>query len=384
MRKVYLDNAATTKTDPDVVRKMIPYFSDIYGNPSSLHSIGQEAKETIEHSRAIAACLINASPEEIIFTGSGTESDNLAIKGVAYANNLKKHIITSIIEHHAVLESCHNLEKSGFKISYIPVDNFGRIKIKELKKAINKNTLLISVMHANNEIGTIQPVKEIGKIARENNIYFHMDAVQTFGHLNIDVEEMGVDLLSASAHKLYGPKGVGLLYKRKGVKINPIINGGSQEGKLRASTENVPGIAGFGKAIELSKYLMENENAVQTHLRDKFIQGVLGNIENAFLNGHPTNRLPNNINFSFDFIEGEAILIGLDLEGIAVSTGSACSSGSMEPSYVIKATGRSSVLARGSVRFSLGRFNNEDEIDFTLETLIKIVKKLRRISPLVS
>ncbi|MBM3707936.1 MAG: cysteine desulfurase NifS [Actinobacteria bacterium] len=384
MKKIYLDNAATTRTDPEAVKAMIPYFSDIYGNPSSIHSFGQEAKNAMEHSRLIAADFINASPEEIIFTGSGTESDNLAIKGVAYANGFKKtHIITSAIEHHAVLESCHNLEKSGFKISYVPVDSYGFVKLDDIKKAISKNTLLISIMHANNEIGTIQPVEEIGKIARENNIYYHMDAVQTFGHINIDVDKIGVDLLSASAHKLYGPKGVGLLYKRKGVKISPIITGGSQEYKLRASTENVPGIVGFGKAIELSKILMENEIAVQTELRDKFIKGVNENIKNAFLNGHPASRLPNNINFSFDFIEGEGILMGLDMEGIAASTGSACSSGIMEPSYVIKAIGRNSVLARGSVRFSLGRFNTEDEIAYALKTLIKLVKRLRKISPLI-
>ncbi|MBM3701163.1 MAG: cysteine desulfurase NifS [Actinobacteria bacterium] len=384
MKKIYLDNAATTRTDPEALKAMIQYFSGIYGNPSSIHSFGQEAKNAMEHSRFIAADFINASPEEIIFTGSGTESDNLAIKGVAYANGFRKtHIITSAIEHHAVLESCHNLEQSGFKISYIPVDSYGFVKLDDIKKAISKNTLLISIMHANNEIGTIQPVEEIGKIARENDIYYHMDAVQTFGHINIDVDKIGVDLLSASAHKLYGPKGVGLLYKRKGVKISPIITGGSQEYKLRASTENVPGIVGFGKAIELSKILIENEIAVQTRLRDKFIKGVNENIKNAFLNGHPARRLPNNINFSFDFIEGEGILMGLDMEGIAASTGSACSSGIMEPSYVIKAIGRNSVLARGSVRFSLGRFNTEDEIDFALKTLIKLVKRLRKISPLI-
>jgi len=384
MKKIYLDNAATTRTDPEALKAMIQYFSGIYGNPSSIHSFGQEAKNAMERSRFIAADFINASPEEIIFTGSGTESDNLAIKGVAYANGFRKtHIITSAIEHHAVLESCHNLEQSGFKISYIPVDSYGFVKLDDIKKAISKNTLLISIMHANNEIGTIQPVEEIGKIARENDIYYHMDAVQTFGHINIDVDKIGVDLLSASAHKLYGPKGVGLLYKRKGVKISPIITGGSQEYKLRASTENVPGIVGFGKAIELSKILIENEIAVQTRLRDKFIKGVNENIKNAFLNGHPARRLPNNINFSFDFIEGEGILMGLDMEGIAASTGSACSSGIMEPSYVIKAIGRNSVLARGSVRFSLGRFNTEDEIDFALKTLIKLVKRLRKISPLI-
>ncbi|MBM3704985.1 MAG: cysteine desulfurase NifS [Actinobacteria bacterium] len=383
MKKIYLDNAATTRVDPEVFKAMQPYFSDFYGNPSSVHSFGHEAKKALESARLIAAGFINSDPQEIIFTGSGTESDNMAIKGIAFANHEKgNHIITSAIEHHAVLESCHSLEKSGFEVSYVPADPDGIVNLKELKKAIKKSTVLISVMHANNEIGTIQPVSEIGQIARSNNIYFHIDAVQTFGHLKIDVEDIGADLLSASAHKLYGPKGVGLIYVRRGTKINPLINGGSQENNMRASTQNVPGIVGFGKAIELASRNMEKEAILQTKLRDRLIDGVIATIDRSYLNGDRFKRLPNNASFSFDFIEGEGILLGLDMKGIAASSGSACSSGSMEPSHVLKSIGMANQLARGSVRFSLGRFNTREEIAYTLEVLVEIIDKLRKISPL--
>jgi cysteine desulfurase len=383
MRRIYFDNAATTQADPEVVSAMLPYFNDIFGNPSSLHYFGRQANVAVENARKTAADFLGAKAEEIIFTSGGTESDNFALKGIAYANTRKgNHIITSGIEHHAVLESCEFLEENGFKVTYLPVQENGILNPEEVRKAISKDTVLVSVMHANNEIGSIQEIMEIGRIARENKIYFHTDAVQTFGHIPINVDEMNIDLLSASAHKIYGPKGVGLLYIRKGTRINAFLNGGSQERKLRASTHNVPGIVGFGKAIELAGRNMIEEAAKLTGLRDRLIKGIFENIDNTKLNGDSIKRLPNNVNISVKFVEGEGMVLGLDLEGIAVSSGSACTSGSLEPSHVLRAIGRSADLAHGSVRFTFGKSNTIDEIDYTLEKFIKIVEKLRKMSPL--
>jgi len=383
MKRIYFDYAATTPVDPEVVSAMLPYFSEVFGNPASLHYFGRQANNAIESARQAAADFISAKPEEIIFTSGGTESDNFALKGVAYANSSKgNHIITSNIEHHAVLESCEFLERNGFKVSCLPVSPNGILDPDEVKKAINSKTVLISVMHANNEIGSIQQIKEIGKIAKENNIYFHTDAVQSLGHIPVNVDELNIDMLSASAHKIYGPKGVGLLYIRKGTKIQAFLNGGSQEKKLRASTHNVPGIVGFGKAIELASKNIARETIALTNLRDRLIRGIIASIDNVKLNGDIEQRLPNNVNFSIKFVEGEGMVLGLDLEGIAVSSGSACTSGSLEPSHVLRAIGRTADLAHGSVRFSFGKFNTEEEVDYALEKFIKIVSRLRKMSPL--
>ncbi|MHB8281046.1 MAG: cysteine desulfurase NifS [Candidatus Humimicrobiaceae bacterium] len=384
MKRIYFDYAATTPADPEVIKAMLPYFSENFGNPLSLHYFGRQANNAVENARSAAAGFIGAEPEEIIFTSGGTESDNFALKGIAYGNSSKgKHIITSNIEHHAILKSCQFLEKNGFKVTYLPVESNGILNPDVVKKAITKDTILISVMHANNEIGSILPIREIGKIAKESDIYFHVDAVQSFGHIPIRVDDINIDLLSASAHKLYGPKGVGLLYIKKGTRIYPFMNGGDQERKLRASTHNVTGIVGFGKAIELACKNMKSEAEFLTGLRDKLINSVMANIDNVKLNGDSLQRLPNNANFSIRFVEGEGMVLGLDLEGIAVSSGSACTSGSLEPSHVLRAIGRSADLAHGSVRFSLGKFNTGEEIDYALDKFIKIVHKLRKMSPLV-
>ena len=383
MRKIYLDYAATTPTDPEVVKAMLPYFTDRFGNPSSIHSFGQEAKAAVEKAREEIASFLGAKQDEIIFTSGGSESDNFAIKGVAYANKHKgNHIITSSIEHHAVIKSCEFLEKMGFKVTYLPVSKDGLVDPEDVKKAITDKTILISIMHASNEIGTIQPIKEIGKIAREKKIYFHSDAVQTFGHIHINVDELNVDLLSVSAHKLCGPKGIGVLYVKKGTKIVSFIHGGGQERKRRASTENVPAIVGFGKAVEIAKKTMDEEVKKLVILRDKLIKGILEKIDNVYLNGHPERRLPNNVNVSVESIEGESMLLSLDMEGIAASTGSACTSASLEASHVLLALGLSHELAHGSLRFTLGRYTEEEDINKVLEILPKIVKKLRSISPL--
>ena len=383
MRKIYLDYAATTPTDPEVLKAMLPYFTDRFGNPSSIHSFGQEAKAAVEKARKEIASFLGAKQEEIIFTSGGSESDNFAIKGVAYANKHKgNHIITSSIEHHAVIKSCEFLEKMGFKVTYLPVSKDGLVDPEDVKKAITDKTILISIMHASNEIGTIQPIKEIGKIAREKKIYFHSDAVQTFGHIHINVDELNVDLLSVSAHKLCGPKGIGVLYVRKGTKIVSFIHGGGQERKRRASTENVPAIVGFGKAVEIAKKTMDEEVKKLVILRDKLIKGILEKIDNVYLNGHPARRLPNNVNVSVESIEGESMLLSLDMEGIAASTGSACTSASLEASHVLLALGLSHELAHGSLRFTLGRYTEKEDINKVLEILPKIVKKLRSISPL--
>lgn len=383
MRRIYLDYAATTPTDPEVVKAMLPYFGDCFGNPSSAHSFGQEAREAIEKARSNVASLLEANPAEIVFTSGGTESDNLAIKGIAYANRNKgNHIITSSIEHHAVTEPCHFLGKQGFEVTLLPVDRDGRVDPDAVAKTITDRTILISIMHANNEIGTIQPIAAIGKIARERGIYLHTDAVQTFGHIPFTVDDLNVDLLSLSAHKLYGPKGMGALYIRKGTRIVPFMHGGEQENKRRASTHNVPGIVGLSKAVEVARERMEEEMKTQTRLRDRLIEGILERIERSRLNGHAAERLPNNVNISVEFVEGESMLLSLDMEGIACSTGSACSSGSLDPSHVLLAIGLNHQMAHGSLRFSLGRYTEEKDITRVLEVLPLVVERLRSMSPL--
>jgi len=384
MKPIYLDYAATTPADPTVLQAMIPYFHDAFGNPSAIYSYGQEAKSAIEKARSPIASLIGARDEEIVFTSGGTEADNYALKSVAFVNQKKgNHIITSAIEHHAVLESCKFLSKMGFKITYLPVDRFGLVNPDDVKKTITDRTILISIMHANNEIGTIQPIADISKIAREAGVYLHTDAVQTAGHIPTDVNELGVDLLSMSAHKLHGPKGVGALYIRKGTKLMTFMHGGGQEKGRRASTENVPGIVGFGKAAELAKPELDGEMVRLTNLRDKLITGILNKIDRTQLNGHPVKRLPNNVNISVEFVEGESMCLNMDMEGICASTGSACSSASLEASHVLLATGLDLVQAHGSLRFTLGKWTTDEEIDKVLEALPRIVTKLRAMSPLV-
>ena len=383
MKRIYLDYAATTPVHHEVVKAMLPYFSETFGNPSSLYSYGLEARQAVEAARTKVADSIGAKNEEIVFTGGGSEADNLAIKGVAEANSRKgNHIITSVIEHHAVLETCKFLEKRGFKVTYLPVDKYGLVDPESVRKAITDKTILISIMHANNEIGTIQPIGEIGKIARKASIYFHTDAVQTFGHIPVNVNELKVDLLSISAHKLYGPKGVGVLYIRKGTKVTSLIHGGEQESGRRAGTENVPGIVGLGKAIELASLDIAKETERLITLRNKLIKGILEKIENSHLNGHPEQRLPNNVNMSVDFIEGESTCLNLDLEGICISTGSACSSSDAEPSHVLLAIGLSHEQARSSLRFTMGRLTTAEDIERVLEVLPRTVARLRAISPL--
>ena len=383
MKKIYLDYAATTPTDPLVYAAMEPYFFEKFGNASSLHAYGQEAKKALEDSRQSIAEFIGSSPEEIVFTSGGTESDNFALLGVAYALEKKgNHIITSVIEHHAISEPAKLLEKKGFKITYLPVDKFGMVSSEDLKMAITDKTILISIMHANNEIGSLQPIAQFAKIAKEKGIYFHTDAVQTFGHIPINVGEQNIDLLSLSAHKFYGPKGVGALYIRKGTRIETFMLGGDQERGRRASTHNIPGIVGCARAVELCNKNMENEIKFQSALRDRLIKEIPAKISEVILNGHPTKRLPNNVNFSIKYIEGESMLLNLDLLGIAVSTGSACTSSSLEPSHVLLAIGLDHETAHGSLRITLGRWTRESDIDYLLEKLPLIVHKLREMSPL--
>jgi cysteine desulfurase len=362
---------------------MLPYLNEIFGNPTSIHSCGLQAKKAIEEARSNIAAFIGARNEEIVFTSGGTEADNLALKGIALGNESRgNHIITTTIEHHAVIETCKFLEKRGFKVTYLPVDSYGLVDPDDLKKAITSKTILVSIMHANNEVGTIEPIAEIGKITREAGIYFHTDTVQTVGHIPVDVNMLGVDLLSISAHKLYGPKGIGALYIRKGTKLTPIQHGGGQERKRRSGTENTASIVGFAKATELAKQEMPTEAQKLTPLRDHLIAGILERIEHTKLNGHPLIRLPNNVNVSIDYIEGEAVLINLDLEGICVSTGSACSSSDQETSHVLLAMGLPREQAYGSLRITLGKWTTEPEVDHVLEVLEKVVAKLRAISPL--
>ena len=380
---IYMDNAATTPVKKEVLDEMLPYFTEKFGNPSSIYAIGRESRKAIENSREKVAKVLGAAPKEIYFTSGGSEADNWALKGVAFANKNKgNHIITSKIEHHAILHTCQYLEKHGFKVTYLDVDEYGMINVEQLKDAITDETILISIMFANNEIGTIQPIKEIGMIAKEKGIYFHTDAVQAMGNVKIDVNELNIDLLSMSAHKFYGPKGVGALYIRKGVKIDSLIHGGAQERNKRASTENVPAIVGLGKALELAYENIDSHNKKLTALRQRLIKGVFDNIDYVRLNGHPEKRLPGNTSFCFRFVEGESLLLSLDMKGIAGSSGSACTSGSLDPSHVLLAIGLPHEIAHGSLRLALGDFNTEEEVDFVVKALVEIVDRLRQMSPL--
>jgi cysteine desulfurase len=380
MMKVYMDYAATTPIDPRVVKAMLPYFTKKFGNTMSLHSFGREAKIAVEEARVKVADLMNVSPEEIIFTSSATESNNLALKGIAFANKDKgKHIITSKIEHECILESCKWLEKRGFEITYLPVDNYGFVNPEDVEKAIRKDTILVSIMHANNEIGTIEPIEEIGKICKEKGVYFHTDAAQTFGKIEVDANKLNADLITVSSHKMYGPKGVAALFIRKGVKIEPLLHGGGHEFGLRSSTINVPGIVGFGVACEIAKAEMKKESERLTKLRDYLIKNVL-KIENSHLNGHPTKRLPNNANFWFNFVDGESLIMELDYYGIAASTGSACSTSTLKPSHVLLAIGLKPHEADGSLRLSIGRWTNKKDVNYTIRILPKAIEKIIKLA----
>lgn len=382
-RRIYMDHAATTYTKKEVLNEMFPFFTEYFGNPSSIHKFGREAKKHVDEAREKVAKAIGALPEEIYFTAGGSEADNWAIKGAAYANKSKgNHIITTAIEHHALLHTCEYLEKDGFKVTYLPVDEYGMVSVEDVEKAITDKTILISVMYANNEIGTIEPITEIGKLARERSIYFHTDAVQAIGSVPINVKEQNIDMLSLSGHKFYGPKGIGALYIRKGVKMYSFVHGGAQERGRRAGTENVPGIVGLGKAIELAVNGLPEHSARISALRDKLIKGVLEKIPYSRLNGHPQKRLPGNTNFCFQYIEGESLLLNLDMKGIAASSGSACTSGSLDPSHVLLAIGLPHEIAHGSLRLTLGDANTEEDIDYVLEILPEIVDRLRQMSPL--
>jgi len=381
VKSIYFDHAATTPLDERVFEAMKEFFHISYGNASSLHTFGRKARAGIDKSREIIANMINAKDSEIYFTSSGTESDNLAVKGIAYAYRDKgEHIITSIVEHHAVLNTCEFLESKGFKVTYLPVNKYGLVDPSDVKKSIDKETILISIMHANNEVGTINDISEIGKITRENEILFHSDAVQTFGKLPIDVDRIGVDLLTISGHKIYGPKGVGALYVRRGIKIQPLLHGGSHERNKRAGTENVPGIVGLGKAAEIRAEEMESEFKYLSELEDYFRENLCETIDNINFNGHPEEKLPGYLNISFSGIEGESLLLSLDLEGIAVATGSACTSGSSLPSHVLEAMGLSPEMIQASIRISLGKQNTKQDIDYALSVFPKVIKRLRELS----
>ena len=382
-RSVYMDNAATTPVKKEVLDAMIPYFTEMYGNPSSIYKLGRDSRAAIDQSREKIANIIGAKTKEIYFTAGGSEADNWAIKGIAFANKNKgNHIITTKVEHHAVLHTCQYLERQGFEVTYLDVDEYGLIDLNQLREAITDKTILVTIMYANNEIGTIQPIKEIGEITKEKKVYFHTDAVQAMGSIKINVEELNIDMLSMSAHKLYGPKGIGALYIKQGVKIHPYMHGGAQEKNRRAGTENIAGIVGFAKALEVAYDNMDEHNTNLIKLRTKLINDISNNIKYIKLNGHPEKRLPGNVNFSFEFIEGEALLLSLDMVGIAGSSGSACTSGSLDPSHVLLAIGLPHEIAHGSLRLSLGDFNTEDEIDYVVENLAVIVERLRQMSPL--
>ncbi|MDE7367018.1 MAG: cysteine desulfurase NifS [Lachnospiraceae bacterium] len=382
-KQIYLDNAATTRVYPEVAEAMLPFLTENYGNPASVYSFADTAKEAVDQARRVLAEGIHARPEEIYFTGGGSESDNWALKATAEAyRNKGMHIITTKIEHHAILHTAEYLERQGFEVTYVDVDESGVVRLEELEAAIRPDTILISVMAANNEIGTIQPLEEIGRIAKAHGVLFHTDAVQAYGHLPIDVEKMNIDMLSASGHKVNGPKGIGILYIRKGVKIRSLIHGGAQERNRRAGTLNVPGIVGFGKAAVLAFDRMEERAAYETELRDYLITRVMNEIPYTRLNGDPVQRLPNNANFCFRFIEGESLLILLDQNGICGSSGSACTSGSLDPSHVLLAIGLPHEIAHGSLRLTLSEETTREEIDFTLEQLKKILQRLRDMSPL--
>lgn len=382
-KMIYLDNAATTRTDPKVVEAMLPYFTEYYGNPSSVYEFSGISKKAVTDAREILARSIGAKTQEIYFTAGGSESDNWAIKAAAEAFGKKgKHIITSKIEHHAVLHTCEYLEKQGYEVTYLDVDEDGMVKLDELRNAIRPDTILISIMFANNEIGVIEPIREIGEIAKEHGIPFHTDAVQAYGHVPINVDEYNIDMMSASAHKINGPKGIGFLYIRTGVKIRSFIHGGAQERKRRAGTENVPGIVGFGKAAEIAMASMEERSRQEAQLRDYLMEKVLAQVPYTRVNGHRTRRLPNNCNFSFQFIEGESLLIMLDMAGICGSSGSACTSGSLDPSHVLLAIGLPHEIAHGSLRLTLSQENTKEEMDYVADQITRIVERLRNMSPL--
>lgn len=383
LKRIYLDHAATTPVHPEVREAVLPFMGEYFGNPSSVHSFGREVKKAIEEAREKVANLIGAKPEEIIFTSGATESDNHAIFGIAKANEKKgNHIITTNIEHHAVGDTCEILEKMGYQVTYLPVDENGLISPKQVEEAITDKTVLVTIMHGNNEIGTIQPIKEIGEVVKAKGVYFHTDAVQTTGQIPVDVNDLKVDLMSISAHKMYGLKGVGALYLRKGTKLGKFIYGGAQERRRRSGTENIVGIISLGKAAEIAQKELEQRVAHNTRLRDKLIDGILEKIPHVRLNGDRVHRLPNNVNISFQYVEGESLLLTLDLKGIAASSGSACTSGSLDPSHVLLAIGLSHEIAHGSLRLTMGRDNTEEDIDYVLEVLPEIVAKLRAMSPL--
>jgi len=382
-RAIYMDHAATTYTKKEVLEEMLPFFTEKFGNPSSIHKFGRDVRKYVDDAREKVAKALGADPSEIYFTAGGSEADNWAVKGAAYANKSKgNHIITTSIEHHALLHTCEYLEKEGFEVTYLSVDKYGMVSIEDVKNAITDKTILISIIYANNEIGTIQPIVEIGKLAKEKGICFHTDAVQAVGSLKIDVKEQNIDMLSLSAHKFYGPKGIGALYVRKGVKLINLVHGGAQERGRRAGTENVPAIIGLGKAIELATSNLEEHSRRITALRDKLIKRVMETIPYTRLNGHPVKRLPGNTSFCFQYIEGESLLLNLDMKGIAGSSGSACTSGSLDPSHVLLAIGLPHEIAHGSLRLSLGYVNTEEDIDYVLEVLPEIVERLRQMSPL--
>lgn len=384
MERIYLDHAATTPVDPEVVKAMMPYWTGTFGNPSSIHWFGRESRKALEEARTTIAREIGADdPRSVIFTSGGSEADNLAIKGVAAVLRKKgNHIITSSVEHHAVLHACKHLEEEGYEVTYLPVDEFGRVRVDDVQRAVTDRTILVSIMHANNEVGTIQPIEAIGQFLQEKGILFHTDAVQTVGNIPVKMNDLHVDLLSMSSHKFYGPKGVGALVFRKGIRIEPQIHGGAQERNRRAGTENIAGIVGMAKALELANRQLPEHIAEETRLRNKLIDNVLNRFEHVRLNGHPTERLPGNANFSFEYIEGESLLLNLDLKGIAASSGSACTSGSLDPSHVLLAMGLCHEIAHGSLRLTLGKDTTEQEIDYTLEVLPEIVNRLRAMSPL--
>ena len=383
MNRIYMDNAATTRVTQPVLEAMMPCLTDVYGNPSSVHAFGRDARRLLDEARARVAAALNAKPNEIYFTGCGTESDNWAVRGSAYALKAKgNHIITSSIEHHAILHTCQQLEREGFKVTYLPVDEYGQVSAADVEKAITPETTLISIMTANNEIGTIQPIAEIGAIARAHGVRFHTDAVQAVGAIPVDVKAMNADLLSLSGHKLHAPKGVGALYIRSGVRLERLMNGGAQERTQRPGTENMPSIVGLGRAIELATAQLDEKAAYVSALRDRLIRGILETIPDTRLNGHPTNRLPGNCNVSIRYIEGESMLLNLDIKGIAASSGSACTSGSLDPSHVLLAIGLTHEVAHGSLRFSLNEDNTEEEVDYVIKSLGEVVRRLRAMSPL--
>lgn len=382
-KRIYVDNAATTKVSPEVVEAMIPYFTESYGNPSSIYAEGREVKSAIERSREQVAAAIGADPKEIYFTGSGSEADNWALRSTARAYKSKgNHIITSAVEHHAVLHTCQDLEKQGFEVAYLPVDEYGMVSAQDVKNAIKDNTILISIMFANNEIGTIMPIAEIGRIAKEAGVIFHTDAVQAVGMVPIDVDKMNIDMLSLTGHKFHGPKGSGALYVRKGVKLTSFITGGAQERMRRAGTENVPGIVGLGKAIEIAVQNIEDKQEKLSALRDAYIEKVLEKVPYSRLNGHPTQRLAGNANISFEFIEGEGLLLSLDMKGISASSGSACTSGSLDPSHVLLAIGLKHEQAHGSLRTTFSEDNTMEEVEYISDCVAEIVQRLRMMSPL--